>query len=319
MSPPGSSTANAVLVACSDAAEYPQFLETLSKRGVALSYADNAEEALQAYTNQQVLLAQPDMAATVIDRMPTVRWVQSTWAGIAPLLNTQRQDFILTGIKDVFGPQMAEYSLGYILAHELQLNQRLEKQQARHWWHQPTGKVGGKTLGIMGLGSIGRHIARVAEGFGLSLIGLNRTGTAEEGFDRVFAVERLHDFLALADYVVAVVPDTPATTGLMNAAGFAAMKPTALFINIGRGNLVDEADLVEALAGGELAAAVLDVFRTEPLPADSPLWNTPNLLVTGHVAARSWPQDIAGIFLENFQRFQQQQGLKFVIDRERGY
>ncbi len=312
-------TANAVLVACRDADEYPRLLESLAAQGVVLSYAHTATEAMRAYTNQQVLLAQPDIAAAIIDRMPAVHWVQSTWAGITPLLHTRRQDFMLTGIKEVFGPQMAEYCLGQILAHELQLSLRLSKQQARQWWQEPTGKLKGRTLGIMSLGSIGKHIARVAAGFGLQRVGLSRSGAAVDGFARVFAVGQLHEFLTQADYVVAVLPDTPATTGLMNATSFAALKPTALFINIGRGNLVDENALVAALHAGQLAGAVLDVFRTEPLPEDSPLWTAPNLVISGHVAARSWPQDIANIFLDNFRRYQQQQALNYPIDRARGY
>jgi phosphoglycerate dehydrogenase-like enzyme len=266
-----------------------------------------------------VLLAQPDMAAAIIDQMPTVGWVQSTWAGITPLLNTQRQDYLITGIKDVFGPQMAEYALGYILAHEQKLLQRQQKQSEREWWHHPSGSVAGKTLGIMGTGSIGAHIARSAKGIGLELIGFSRSGATHNEFKQVYGADQLHDFLARSDYVVAVLPDTAETTGLMNAASFAAMKATALFINIGRGSLVDEEALATALGAGTLAGAVLDVFQHEPLPQTSPLWHTPKLVITGHIAARSWPRDIAGIFLNNYQRFTAQQPLANRIDRERGY
>lgn len=251
--------------------------------------------------------------------MPTVRWVQSTWAGITPLLNTRRQDFLLTGVKDIFGPQMAEYALGYILAYEQKLLQRHRKQSAQEWWHQASGSIVGKTLGIMGTGSIGAHIARSAKGFGLEAIGFSRSGTASDGFKRVFAADQLHKFLAESDYVVGVLPNTAATSTLMNAASFAAMKATALFINIGRGNLVDEEALVAALKAGTLAGAVLDVFQHEPLPQSSPLWQTPKLVVTGHVAARSWPRDIVGIFLANYQRFTASQPLENLIDRQRGY
>ncbi|HKX56085.1 MAG TPA: NAD(P)-dependent oxidoreductase, partial [Xanthomonadales bacterium] len=151
------------------------------------------------------------------------------------------------------------------------------------------------------------------------VIGFSRSGNTREEFARVFPAGELNDFLQQADYVVAVLPDTPATTGLMNAASFAAMKPGALFINVGRGNLVHELALEQALRQQRLAGAVLDVFREEPLSPHSPLWATPGLVITGHVAARSWPEDVASIFLDNFRLFQQQQELKFVIDRERGY
>ncbi|MDZ4730637.1 MAG: D-2-hydroxyacid dehydrogenase [Xanthomonadales bacterium] len=310
---------NAVLVVCSDAADYLPLLDSLSTQGVALSYAETPAKALQIYQGQAVLLAQPDMAAAIIDQLPNVRWVQSTWAGITSLLKSQRQDFLLTGVKDIFGPQMAEYALGYILAHELKLLQRQQKQSAGRWWRQPSGSVMGKTLGVMGTGSIGCHIARSAVCFGLEVIGFSRSGAARDEFKQVFAADQLHDFLAESDYVVGVLPNTAATSGMMDAASFAAMKDTALFINIGRGNLVDEAALVAALAAGTLAGAVLDVFQHEPLPQSSPLWQTPKLVVTGHVAARSWPRDIAGIFTANYQRFTAGQPLENLIDRQRGH
>jgi phosphoglycerate dehydrogenase-like enzyme len=319
MSQAGVANDAGILVASRDIADYREALQHLSAEGVRLDFAETTAQALRAYQHQGVLLAQPDIAAVVIDQMPTVHWVQSTWAGITPLLHTRRQDFVLTGIKDVFGPQMAEYCLGQILAFELQYHLRQHKQQAREWWHEPTGRLAGKTLGIMGLGSIGMHIARVASGFDLRLWGLSRGGAAAEDIERVFSVGQLHEFLAGCDYVVAVLPDTPDTTGLMNATSFAAMKPTALFINVGRGNLVDEAALGDALRAGRLAAAALDVFRTEPLPTDSPLWTAPNLVITGHVAARSWPADIARVFLDNLGRYRAGLELNYQIDRVRGY
>lgn len=311
--------ASGIIVASRDTEDYRSLLTDLAKEGIPLAFAETADQALQAYQGHSVFLGQPDIAATVIDRMPTIHWVQSTWAGITPLLHTRRQDFVLTGIKEVFGQQMAEYCLGQMLAHELQSHLRMQKQRDRQWWHESTGRLAGKTLGIMGLGSIGRHIARVAAGFDLRLLGLSRSGADQEGFAQVFTVQQLHEFLAEADYVVAVLPDTLATTGLMNAECFAAMKPSAMFINVGRGNLVDETALTEALHAGQLATAALDVFRIEPLPDSSPLWTAPNLVITGHVAARSWPADIASIFLENFRRYQQGQDLNYVIDRARGY
>jgi len=309
----------AVLVVCEDATEYSPLLAPLTAAGVRVNYAKSAAAALQHYQGESILLAQPDMAAAIIDQLPSVQWVQSTWAGVAPLLRTQRQDYLLTGVKGVFDAQMAEYSLGYLLAHEQKLLWRYQQQQDGQWRDEPSGRLAGKTLGIMGTGSIGARIAQAARCLGLQVLGFSRSGAVCEGFSEVFSKQRLNNFLSRSDYLVAVLPDTPETTGLMNTGSFAAMKNSAVFINVGRGNLVDEHALAAALHSGQIAAAVLDVFRTEPLPPDSPLWSTPNLLITGHVAARSWPQDIASIFLENFRRFQQQQELNYQIDRQRGY
>jgi len=309
----------AVLVLCEDAADYRPLLSPLAAQGVRIHYAESCDAALGFSDTPSVMLAQPDRAAAAIDEMPAVRWVQSTWAGITPLLHTTRQDFLLTGVKEVFGEQMAEYTLGYILAHELRLAERRQQQARKTWWNQSSGRLHGKTLGMMGTGSIGAHIARTARCFGLKTIGFNRGGADIADFAQVFRESEMDDFLQQADYVVAVLPDTPQTTGLMNAARFAVMKPTALFINIGRGSLVDELALEQALRQGQLAGAVLDVFRREPLSPDSPLWNTPGLVITGHVAARSWPEDIAGIFLENYPRFVRHQALLHEVDRGRGY
>ncbi len=308
-----------VLVLCDDAEDYRPLLDVLSDQGVLLDFATTPRAALEVYQDHRVLLAQPDAAAVVIDNMPKIEWVQSAWAGIKPLLKTRRNDYVLTGVKGIFGPQMAEYILAHLLAHEQKLAERSRQQSLHTWWPKPSGSLQHKTLGIMGTGSIGSYIARATKGLGLKLHGFNNSGAASDDFDRVFSRSELHAFLADADYVVAVLPDTPASTDLMNRDSFAAMKPTALFVNVGRGNLVVEADLDQALKEGRIAGAVLDVFRQEPLPTDSLLWHTPRLVITGHVAAWSQPRDVAGIFLDNYQRFIDQQPLQYLIDRNRGY
>ena len=319
MNSPTSENQPSVLVLSEDAADFQPLLISLAKQGVQLDFATTPLAALDAYKGQQILLAQPEFAASVIDSMSEIGWVQSTWAGITPLLKTRRKDYVLTGVKDIFGPSMAEYTLAHVLAREQKLAERAQQQALGEWWREPSGSVNGKTLGIMGTGSIGSHIARVAKALGMKVTGFSSSGAARDDFEQIFAKEALHEFLAEPDYVVAVLPDTPETTGLMNDVSFSAMKPTALFINIGRGNLVNEAALDLALKEGQIAGAVLDVFRQEPLSADSRLWHTPRLIITGHVATHSWPRDIAGIFLDNYQRFIQQQTLHNLIDRKRGY
>src|SRR5688572_7255598 len=179
---PVSHHGHAVLVLCDDAAEYIPLLQPLADRGVTIDYAVSAEAALQHQDRHTVLLAQPNLAAAVIDRLPEVRWVQSTWAGITPLLKTARQDFLLTGVKEVFGEQMAEYTLGHILAHELKLAERREQQLRKNWWDQSSGRLHGKTLGVMGTGSIGAQIAHTAQCLGLKTIGFSRSATAHEEF-----------------------------------------------------------------------------------------------------------------------------------------
>lgn len=310
-----------VLILASDAQEYLPLLEDLAGGGVAftVAVAETVGKAHRAYVGQTVILGQPDLVAEALGEMPGVRWVQSSWAGVTPLLDLGRTDYLLTGVKDTFGSQMAEYVLGYLLANELKIFERLGRQANRCWWEEPSGSLKGKTLGIMGTGSIGSDIARVAKPFGMRITGFSRSGASAQGFERVFAGNQLEDFLVEPDYLVCVLPDTPGTRHLLDAGAFRAMKKNCYLVNVGRGALIDEEALAEVLVKGELSGAVLDVFQDEPLPQESPLWNAPGLIVTAHVAAKSWPEDIARIFMENYRRYVAGKPLNYQVDFERGY
>lgn len=308
-----------VLILADDAGEYPRYLRDLAKNGVRITPAESVEAARNSYAGEEIILGQPDLVASVLGEMPAVRWVQSSWAGVTPLVSAGRTDYQLTGIKSIFGPQMAEYVLGYLLANELKVLERLGRQANRDWWTEPSGSLFGKTVGIMGTGSIGRHVAGALKPFGVIITGYSLSGQPVKGFERVFSGDQLNAFLAETDYLVCVLPDTPKTSDLLDADAFRAMQSHCYVVNIGRGNVIDERALTDALLAGELAGAVLDVFRQEPLPQDSPLWNAPGLLVTGHIAARSWPRDIAGIFSENYRRYTGGEPLMYRIDFERGY
>jgi len=308
-----------VLILASDAAEYLPFFEGLSGEGVSFTAVATAGAAREAYSGQPVVLGQPDLVARVLSEWPEVRWVQSSWAGVTPILNSGRTDYLLTGVKDTFGPDMAEYVLGYLLANELKIFERLGCQAHRSWWTEHSGTLQGKTVGIMGTGSIGSYFARALKPFGVTVTGFSRSGAPVEGFDRVYPADRLKRFLAEPDYVVSVLPDTPETRLLLDAEAFKCMKKQCLLVNVGRGSLVDEAALARALFAGELAGAVLDVFQQEPLPEDSPLWNAPGVIVTGHISGGSRPRDIAAIFRENYRRYCAGEALNYRIDFERGY
>jgi phosphoglycerate dehydrogenase-like enzyme len=279
----------------------------------------DAGEALERYSGQSVLFGSPVSIAEVLPHVPAVKWVQSSWAGVKPLIALDRRDYVLTGIKDVFGPQMSDYVIGYLLAHELKIVRRLDEQRAHRWWAGASGTLVGKRMGIMGTGSIGRTIAERARAFGVSVIGLSRSGRGMADFDRVYALEAFTEFLEDLDYVVAVLPDTPQTTDLLNAETLPLLPAHAVFINVGRANVVDHDALVAALHAGTLGAAILDVFDQEPLPQDSPLWDAPNLSITAHIAAFSHPELIVPIFLDNYRRYSAGLNLLDIVDFERGY
>lgn len=310
---------NGILILSPDADEYVALLDDIARRGGDLAAATDADAARRRYSGQPVVLGRPDLIAAVLDDLPEVRWVQSTWAGVTPLLNAPRRDYALTGVKDTFGQQMGEYLFGYLLAHELKIFQRRDQQRRKNWWEGESGILRGKTLGLMGTGSIGAYIAWMASAFGLRVIGLSLSGSAVEGFERVFPLSRLKTFLAEPDYLCAVLPDTAASRRLLDEDAFRVMKNHCYLVNIGRGNLVDEEALAAALAAGEIAGAALDVFEREPLPQDSPLWEAPGLLVTAHIAAKSWPEDITRIFRENYRRYLAEEPLLFRIDFDKGY
>ena len=308
-----------VFIASHDAGHYRKLISAQLGSEVSIGMATAADEVLTAYNGEPVLLGSPDLLAMLLEIWPPVSWVQSTWAGVRPLLELPFRGYTLTAVKGVFGTQMGEYVLGHILAHELRIVRRAGAQRNRHWDQSSSGRLAGKTLGVMGTGSIGCAVAGMARKLGLHVLGFNSRGSSVDPFAQVYCSESLHRFLGQCDYVAGILPDLAATTDLLDSAAFGAMRQSALLINVGRGNLIDEAALCAALAAGQPAAAVLDVFRQEPLPADSPLWTAPNCTITAHVAAQSHPADIVRLFLKNYRQFVHNQPLDHVVNFARGY
>ena len=268
----------------------------------------------------QVILGAPDRVAALLDHAPQLQWVQSTWAGVDQLLRPGlRRDYVLTSAKGVFGDLMAEYVLCYLLVHERRVAQRWDAQRDRLWDQTPPGRLGGKTLGVLGLGDIGSSIAGRCRALGVHVIGVNRTGDGSASADEVVAMNELPKVLGRSDYVVSVLPETSATLGVFSADTFSHFKPGAFFINIGRGSAVDEDALVAAVSSGHLSGAALDVFETEPLPRENALWDTPGIWVTAHTAAPSFVGPVAELFRRNLTRYLEGRKLEHVVSFDRGY
>lgn len=300
----------------------PEFADEISRvaaEPVSVTACATVEEALDSYAGQSVLFGNPDMVAAILPQLPEVDWVQSTWAGITPLIELERRDYTLTGVKDVFGPQISEYVMGYLLAHALKVLERMNHQRMGNWFTAPSGILNGKHLGIMGTGSIGAHIARTARQFGMRVTGLSLSGSPSDDFDSVLPVTQLHEFLAGLDHLVSILPNSVGTDNLLDGSALAKLPAHTYLINVGRGNVLDDDALIAALQKDELAGAALDVFDDEPIAADSPLWDTPNLSITAHIAAMSHPSLIVPIFLDNYQRYRKSQPLNHVIDFDKGY
>ena len=254
-------------------------------------------------------------------KAPRLRWLQAMGAGVDWVLVPELPArVIVTRAPGIFGPWMSEYVLGWCSWVTQKTEAFRAAQRERRWLGDVLpGRLRGKTLTLVGVGDIGREIARVARAVGMHVIGVSRSGERVPAVERVYRPGHLSRALAAADFVVVVVPLTKKTRGLVDARALAAMRPGAWLVNIGRGAVVDEAALVQALQTRQIAGAILDVFATEPLPADHPLWGLDNAVITPHVAGPSTAEELAPIFNDNLARWVRGRPLQHVIDRARGY
>lgn len=267
-----------------------------------------------------VWLGQPDLLAPLLRQGHKPQWLQSTWAGITPLLASDLpQDYMLSRAVGILGQVMAEYLLCHLLAHERRLFARLAAQVARRWDNRLPQSLAGRRVLIVGTGDIGLSVAGFLAPFGVELLGVASTARALPPFKEVGGLADLPRLAAEADYLINLLPDTPATRDIYDAALFARLKPCALFINAGRGVAVVDADLVAALEQGQLAGAVIDVCREEPLPANHRFWNTPHLLLTGHSSAPTEPRLLAQLFIDNLANWRSGSALQGAVDLARGY
>jgi phosphoglycerate dehydrogenase-like enzyme len=259
----------------------------------------------------------------VIPRSPRLRWIQSISAGVEDLAFSELRshDVVLTNAAGIYDPGLAESVLGFLLAFSARILEDA-RLRAGDWPSEKIALVRGTTALIVGAGSIGTETGRLLRSAGLRVRGVARTARPpDDAFESIVAPEGLRAELATADHVVNVLPITPATRHMFGAPEFAAMKPTAVFVNIGRGATVDEPALIQALEGGVIAGAALDVFEEEPLPEENPLWLMPNVMVSPHRAVdhEGWEADVVALFVDNFRRFVAGEPLRNVVDVELGY
>jgi phosphoglycerate dehydrogenase-like enzyme len=266
-----------------------------------------------------------------LDTMPALRWVQLSSAGadhmIGQGLFTRRPDLIVTTASGIHAIPIGEHVIGMILAFARGFPTALRNQQAGQWVRYRTDEAHGRTVGLIGYGPIGRRIAHLAHALGMEVRVLRRSGaTPHEGDDaepvaRFYGPEELPALLGASDYVVLAAPLTGETRGLIDAAALRAMRPTAVLINIGRGPLVVQPDLIAALEAGTIAGAGLDVTDPEPLPAGSPLWHLPNVLITPHLAGSNplYNARATALFCDNLRRYLAGAPLHNQVDPARGY
>ena len=308
-----------VLIAEHDHAVYAQLLRQQAPELQVLTSGDSAELANLA-ADCPVWLGQPDLLATLLRQGHAPQWMQSTWAGITPLLaDGLPRNYRLTRAVGIFGQVMAEYVLTYMLGHEREVLPRLVSQVERKWDNRQGVSLSGRKVLIVGTGDIGQSVAQFLQPFGVELYGIASTPREQAPFIEVAGLADLGRLVGEVDYVINLLPNTPSTHDLYDAALFKQFKPSALFINAGRGVAVVDADLVAALKEGHLAGAVIDVCRQEPLPQRHPFWTAWGLLLTGHSSAPTSPTLMVKLFLENLRAYKAGEALRGIVDFDRGY
>ncbi|MGR5167812.1 D-2-hydroxyacid dehydrogenase [Vibrio astriarenae] len=268
-----------------------------------------------------IVLASPPMARAQIDEFAQLEWLQSVYAGVDALCARPlpEKDFILTNVKDIFGPQIAEYVIGYSIEHYRHFMLYHAQQQSKLWQPHLYQGLANKRLVILGTGSIATYLAQTAKAFQLHTIGINRSGIPpkDSPFDDVFHINELHSALNQADIVVNTLPSTAETAEILNRNSLSQCQ-NALLFNVGRGSAINEKDMLWALERNYLAHAYLDVFKQEPLTDDA-LWSHPKVTVTPHIAALSFPHQVVEIFANNYQHWLDGFSLQYEVDMEKGY
>lgn len=263
------------------------------------------------------------LAATFLN----LKWVQATSAGVDYIPNQIKtsNDIYVTNASGIHAIPISETVFAYILASNRNLFYS-QIAQTKNEWDKPDPasfkSLTGKTILVYGAGNIGEEIARLAKAFRMNTIGVNTSGKEREHFDQMFALEKSQGAISQADYIVNALPATQLTNDLFDQSFFNEMKESALFINIGRGQAVDEEALKKALEEDQIAGAYLDVFKTEPLPADSPLWQLNNLLISPHITGvvEHFRDELFPIFEENLVHFMQHnEPIRNIVESDKGY
>ena len=287
-----------------------------------------------AHLQEAEVLCAYSLPDNVRELAPNLRWLQYPGAGVDSLRSTGLLDvgsrIMVTTASGIHAINISEYVFGSMLmfnrtwSEMVRLQDRHVWPRNANWYNLKARELAGQTLGIVGLGSIGRRIAQLGRAFGMTVLGMRRSasrGEQDSDVDQLYALEQLHELLSRSDYVVLAIPLTRATEKMIGEAELRAMRPNAYLVNIARGRIIDEAVLIRALKEGWIAGVGLDVTEEEPLPADSPLYSMPNVILTAHIAGASdnYDKRLTALFAENLRRYRAGEPLLNQYDPERGY
>ena len=266
------------------------------------------EQATAPARSAEVLMTfSPFMADRVLQEAPGLRWIQVLGSGVDGIVNlpSLRPEVIVTSGHGVQAAPVSEAALSLMLALSREMPRMIANQAARRWERWPSQLLEGRTLGILGVGQIAESLARKARALGLRVIGVSSGVRELDDFDRIYPREALSEAVREMDYFVVLTPHSPQTHHIVDARVLAAMRPTAFLINVARGGVVNERDLLVALRAGQLRGAALDVFQQEPLPESSELWELPNVLISPHLGGlnTSYPRMVLPLVIENLKHF----------------
>ncbi|USD65431.1 D-2-hydroxyacid dehydrogenase [Vibrio sp. SCSIO 43136] len=303
---------NKVFILCQDPTPYETLLSQAECEDLTLT--DKPDEA-------NILLADPPLAAKRLSEFTQLEWLQSTFAGIDALIDESlNQDYELTKVHGIFGQQISEYVIGNTLNYFRHLPRYRHQQRQQEWQPHPYQSLNEKSILILGCGSIGSHLAKVCNAFGMKTGGVNQSGIPPKNspFKHIFHIHELDVVVKDADIIVNTLPSTPETRGMLNMK-LLNQANHALLFNVGRGDALVEEDLLTAMEQGHIAHAYLDVFNQEPLSAEHPLWKHPKVSITPHIAATSFPNQVMEIFVENYKRWHDGFQLQHRVDFNKGY
>ncbi len=278
----------------------------------------------QLAAQADVLYGWPTQSLDAILGSPTLKLIQTRSTGVDRVLTPAflRSPITLANARGVHAEPVAEHAIALMFAVAYNLRDNDERQRSHIWATHNLTRLYGKTAGILGMGTIGQGIAKRCAGLGMRVIGARRDATKSASFvEETYPLERLHEFLGASDVVLCSLPGTSATHGMLAAPEFSAMKESSIIVNVGRGTVIDQPDLIEALLSGQIGGAGLDVFSEEPLDPKSPLWDMRNVVITPHSAGYSPENDekALGILIANLQALEKGLPLVNVVDKEAGY
>jgi phosphoglycerate dehydrogenase-like enzyme len=287
------------------AEDYKKALE--SKFPEISIHAVTREEEIGDFIEKTHILFTTRISDELIKKAPKLKWIQAKTTGVDYLVNlpSLRKEVLITSTRGIHGPQMSEMAILLMLALNRNFPQVVRNQDQKVWERWPGKLLYQKKVGIFGVGSVGEEIARKCKAFGMTVYGIDIIRREVDAIDRFYGPERLLEVVREVDYLIVVAPLTVQTHKIVGEKVFSLMKSSSFLINLGRGEIVDEAALIEALKKGKIAGAALDVFWKEPLPKDHPLWAVKNVIITPHVGGMSdiYVEQALPIFEENLRRF----------------